>query len=269
MELIPLQRSAAADDVEAEFKALFMKLFKDRLGDSVNDLAMYGMPHIGSIANIERYISADGLAVLRTTTVEQIRYLFHAWRYNNPQRGTAFLSTYLNVLFGPVFTISQLWCHKNAIYPEECLAEYEVKSKGGNFNDYYLTSRLRVDIETNLVPERILRAARTAVAAKFVLELRAAQRILFSYGIAMINSGVTVCRTSGSSTFSQPNVEAAVTVGVATLADGTAVGVWRTSGSATFSQPNVEAETAVGVASATGGSGFTYATGSDAQSHLI
>lgn len=236
MDLIPLQRSAAADDVEAEFKALFLQLYKERLGACVNDLAMYGMPHIGSIANIERYISADGLAVLRTTTVEQIRYLFHAWRYNNPQRGTAFLSTYLNVLFGPVFNISQLWCHKNAVYPEECLADYEVKAKRGNFNDYYLTSRLRVDIETNVVPERVLRAARTAVAAKFVLELRAAQRVLFNYGFAMVSNGVTVCRTSGATTFSQPNVEAGVTVGIA---------------------------------SGTGGSSFTYAAGSDAQSHLI
>ena len=236
MELIPLKRSAAADDVEAEFKALFLKVYQDKLAASVNDLALYGMPHIGSITNIERYISADGLAVLRTTTVEQIRYLFHAWRYNNPQRGTAFLRTYLNVLFGPVFTISQLWFHKNASYPEDCLSEAEVKAIGGNLNDYCLTSRLRVDIETNLVPERILRAARTAVATKFVLEMRAAQSVLFQYGMSVISHGVTVCRTSGSSTFTQPYVQGAVEVGPVTVA---------------------------------GGSHFTYAAGSDAQSHLI
>jgi hypothetical protein len=190
MELIPLQRSAVADDVEAEFKALFLQLYKERVGDGVNELALYGMPHLGSISIIERYVSNDGLAVLRTTTVEQIRYLFHAWRYNNPQRGTAFLGAYLNALFGPVYTISQLWCHKNGTYPTDALSETEITDIGGNMDDYYLTSRLRVDIETPIVPERILRASRTAVAAKFVLELRIAQTI--GLGLLFAAPGRTV-----------------------------------------------------------------------------
>jgi hypothetical protein len=177
MELIPLQRSAVADDVEAEFKALFLQLYKERIADGVNELALYGMPHLGSIGIIERYVSNDGLAVLRTTTVEQIRYLFHAWRYNNPQRGTAFLGAYLNALFGPVYTISQLYCHKDKVYPTDALSLGEIEDIAGNMDDYYLTSRLRVDIQTPIVPERILRASRTAVAAKFVLELRIAQTI--------------------------------------------------------------------------------------------
>jgi len=221
MELIPLQRSAVADDVEAEFKALFLQLYKDRVDPGVNELALYGMPQLGSIDIIERYVSGDGLAVLRTTTVEHIRHLFHAWRYNNPQRGTAFLAAYLNVLFGPVYTIAQLWCHKDGKYPDDCLSEDELKSAGGDFEDYYLTSRLRVDIETDIVPERILRAARTAVAAKFVLELRAALSLNAIYPAGMIASMVTVCRTTGSEIYYPRSVEGPVTVGPAYIAGGT------------------------------------------------
>lgn len=215
MDLIALQRSAVADDVEAEFKALFLQLYKDRVDPGVNELALYGMPHLGSIGIIERYVSGDGLAVLRTTTVEQIRHLFHAWRYNNPQRGTAFLAAYLNVLFGPVYTISQLWCHKDGTYPVDCLDQHEIEAAGGDLEDYYLTSRLRVDIETEIVPERILRAARTAVAAKFVLELRAARRTLSTYRIGIVAYSVTVCRTSGTALYLQPPVEASQAVGPA------------------------------------------------------
>lgn len=196
MELIPLQRSAVADDVEAEFKALFLQLYRERVAPSVNELALYGMPHLGSIGIIERYVSNDGLAVLRTTTVDQIRYLFHAWRYNNPQRGTAFLGAYLSTLFGPVYTITQLWCHKDGKYPTDCLSQGEIADIGGKLDDYYLTSRLRVDIETPIVPERILRASRTAVAAKFVLELRIAKTITLGYSIALPGRSVTVARLS-------------------------------------------------------------------------
>lgn len=195
MKLIPLQRSAAADDVEAEFKELFMQLYQDRLAGSVKELALYGMPQLGSIGLIERYVSNDGLAVLRTTTVEQIRHLFHAWRYNNPQRGTAFLSAYLNVLFGPVSTIDQLWCHKDAMYPTACVSAIEISNAGGDPEDYYLTSRLRVDIDTTIVPQRILRAARTAVAARFVLEIRVAKTLAFNMGIGAIGSAVVAART--------------------------------------------------------------------------
>jgi hypothetical protein len=220
MKLIPLQRSAVADDVESEFKALFLQLFKDHIDEGVSELALYGMPHLGSMGIIERYVSNDGLAVLRTTTVEQIRYLFHAWRYNNPQRGTAFLSAYLNALFGPVFTISQLWCHKDGNYPSDALTQGELEAEGGDLEDYYLTSRLRVDIETEIVPERIMRAARTAVAAKFVLELRAARRTFSRYGVQFIGNSVLVCRTSGTAEYLQPAIESPASVGLATIVGG-------------------------------------------------
>lgn len=199
MKLTPLVRSAEFDEVETEFKQLFLRLYQQRVAPSVNSINLYGMPHLGETKLLEREISKDGLAVLRTTTVEQIRHLFHAWRYNNPQRGTAFLEAYLNALFGSVYTVSQLWCPIAGVYPDDALSEQEITDQGGDLANYFLTSRLRVDIETQVVPERILRASLTAVAARFVLELRTAKRISLAYRIKAPARIVITCRADGSS----------------------------------------------------------------------
>ena len=199
MKLTPLVRSAEFDEVETEFKQLFLRLYQQRVAPSVNAINLYGMPHLGETKLLQREISKDGLAVLRTTTVEQIRHLFHAWRYNNPQRGTAFLEAYLNALFGSVYTVSQLWCPIAGVYPDDALSEQEITEQGGNLANYFLTSRLRVDIETQVVPERILRASLTAVAARFVLELRTAKRLSFAYRIKAPARVVITCRADGSS----------------------------------------------------------------------
>lgn len=220
MKLMPLVRSAEFDDVEAEFKALFMSLYQDHIGDQVDEVALYGMPHIGPDSLVERGLVVDGLAVLRTTTMDQIRHLFHAWRYRNPQRGTKFLAAYLNTLFGPVFTIDQLWCKKAGTYPVDVMSESEMLAAGEKEADYFLTSRLRVDIETEIVPVRILKAARTAVAARFVLELRAARRTRLVFPIGMIAYVVSVTRGSGTSQYQQSAIESSVTVGPASGAGG-------------------------------------------------
>jgi len=199
MKLTPLVRSTEFDEVEAEFKKLFLRLYQQRVAPSVNAINLYGMPHLGETKLLEREISKDGLAVLRTTTVEQIRHLFHAWRYNNPQRGTAFLEAYLNALFGPVYTVSQLWCPIAGTYPDDAMSKQEIEDQGGNLANYFLTSRLRVDIETQIVPERILRASLTAVAARFVLELRTAKAVSFGYRIKAPARMVITCRADGSS----------------------------------------------------------------------
>ena len=239
MELTPLVRSAEFDDVERELKALFISLYKKHIDDEVSEVALYGMPHIGPDSLVERSLVVDGLAVLRTTTMEQIRHLFHAWRYRNPQRGTKFLAAYLHTLFGPVFTIDQLWCKKAGTYPVDVMSEDEMLAAGESEADYFLTSRLRVDIETDMVPERILKAARTAVAARFVLELRAARRVALSYNVMFTGNSVVVCRTTGTAQYLQPPIEAPVSVATATLAGGSnftyseaGIGIEETSGAA-------------------------------------
>lgn len=223
MELLPLVRSAEFDEVESEFKALFLSLYKQHVDDQVTEVALYGMPHIGPDSLVERGLTGDGLAVLRTTTMEQIRHLFHAWRYRNPQRGTTFLAAYLNTLFGPVFTIDQLWCKKAGTYPVDVMTAAEMQLAGEVEADYFLTSRLRVDIETEIVPERILKAAKTALAARFVLELRAAKKVAVNTYLGFVAYGFNVSRIAGTAIYHQPVVESSATVGPAIKSGGTSL----------------------------------------------
>lgn len=223
MDLIPLQRSAEFDEVESELKALFLSIYKKRMAAKVEELMLAPMPNLGGDEAISRALNNDGLAMLRNTASENIRYLFHAWRYRNPQRGTKFLAIYLRSLFGSVFTIAQLWCRKGGVYPKDVMSDQEIIDAGEDFANFFLTSRLRVDIETEIVPERILRAARTAVASRFVLELRAARRTLSTYNIGFIAHSVNVCRTSGTALYNQPPVEAAATVGAASAFGGSSL----------------------------------------------
>lgn len=215
MDLIPLQRSAEFDEFEGELKALFLSLYQQHIASKVRELMLYGTPHLASDEFISRELNNDGLAMLRDTSNEDIRYLFHAWRYRNPQRGTAFLRTYLRALFGDVFTIDQLWCPVGGQYPADAMSSGDMALAGIDKADCFLTSRLRVDIETKIVPERILAAAKTAVAARFVLELRAARRVSMKIRVGLIATSVNILRASGKALYNQPVVQSAVTVGPA------------------------------------------------------
>lgn len=218
MDLIPLQRSAEYDDIERELKALFTLLYQKHIGAKVRELTLYGMPNLGGDDLISRELNNDGLALLRSTSNENIRYLFHAWRYRNPQRGTMFLETYLRALFGDVFTIDQLWCPVAGAdeYPTNAIATSEMARLGLTKADCFLTSRFRVDIATEIVPERILKAAQTALAARFVLELRVARKASTKIPIGIVAYGVQIVRAAGTAIYHQPVIESKATVGPAT-----------------------------------------------------
>lgn len=201
MQLTPLQRSAEYDSIEAQLKALTLRLYQKHLAGKVTELGLSGMPNLASDEFISRELNNDGLAILRDTTDENIRYLFHAQRYRNPQRGTAFLRTYLNALFGPVFTIEQLWCPVDGVYPQDARDSYEMAVAGASYDDHFLTSRLRVDIETMTLPDKIIAAAKTAIAARFVLEMRIARRTRPVLPIAFVAHGLTVSRMKGSTRY--------------------------------------------------------------------
>ena len=199
MTMIPLEKSWAVDQQEDDLRNLTIQLYADTLKEKSDEINVYGAPHIGPFSLIEREVARDGLTVLRTTSSEAIRHLFMAWRFRNPRRGTPFLRTYLQVLFGPVFEIRQLYQKKSEPYPEALASLDEITSSGEAVGDYFLTSRLRVDIETDLVPSRVQQAARTTVAARFVLDLRAARRVATVVSMPHIFRGVAVARTTGSS----------------------------------------------------------------------
>lgn len=185
MTMKPLEHSWEATEIEAELKRLIIDLYKAELEDKADEINVYGAPHIGPFSLIEREIARDGLAVLRTTTEDDIRHLFRAWRFRNPRRGTHFLSTYLRSLFGESFTINQLWQEKNSAYPQGLRLDSDVRGTAKEA-DHYLTSRIQVDIDTEYVPTRLAQVLRTTVAARFVMDVRTAKYGTNELGMALL-----------------------------------------------------------------------------------
>lgn len=195
----PLAQSFANGSIERELQALMIQLYDESLKDTADEINLYGAPHLGPLRLIQRSIAQDGLSVLSQATESGLRYLFKAWRFQNPRRGTHFLETYLRVLFGDVYEINQLWQKKSEPYPSDLRTREEIALNGESESDYFLTSRLRVDLTTDEVPERVIRALRTVVAARLVLEVRISQSARSDFGVGGVMSLVNFFQASGES----------------------------------------------------------------------
>lgn len=218
LPLRPLQASFKATDLEAELAAMFIRLYDETLRETADEINVYGAPHLGKFELVERHVSMDGLAMLRQGDEAGMRYLFKAWRFRNTMRGTAFLRTYLQVLFGPVHDVQQLWQRKSQPYPTAVMSRPEMGYAGELETDYFLTSRLRVDLDTDIVPDRIIQSLRTVIAARFVLQMRLAKFFKTETGVATVIRGVNIIRTEGEA-IPPPGL----VVGVATAFGATSV----------------------------------------------
>lgn len=182
----PLVESFANGTVEDELRQLFMRLYGETLAEKAAEINVYGAPHLGPFSLIERNVTQEGLAVMRQDDEPAMRYLFKAWRNRNPRRGTHFLRTYLRALFGEVYDVQQLHQLKEAPYPTRLLSADELVSAGYSESEAFLTSRLRVDLDTNMVTQRVIRSLQSVVAARFVLTIRMARRARTALGVANV-----------------------------------------------------------------------------------
>jgi len=164
----PWTKASPEAELEAELKDLFIKVYADTMAATADDINVYGAPHLGSFGLVERNIDRDGLSVLRETTEARIRYLFRSWRHLNPERGLHFLRLYLSALFGDAWVAEQLWQRKDQPYPTALATTAEV----GDSRDYFLTSRVRVDVDSEIVPAKILSSLKSAIAARILLTVR-------------------------------------------------------------------------------------------------
>lgn len=199
--LRPLQRSHEATELEAELKDLFIKLYADSMADTADDINVYGAPHLGSFGLVERNIDRDGLSVLRETTEARIRYLFRGFRNRNPERGLHFLRLYLSALFGEAWSADQLWQRKTAPYPTDLVTAAEAASEP---SDFFLTSRVRVDVDSEIVPAKILASLRSAIAARIVLTVRVGRTFSASVGTATLAYNWHVFRIGKYGVFDAP-----------------------------------------------------------------
>lgn len=195
MTMIPLQHSWAATEVEDDLRNLFIKIYTEQLGDKADEINVYGAPHIGPFPLIEREVAKDGLAVLRATEDDAIRFLFSAWRFRNPRRGMHFLKTYLQTLFGSAHEINQMWQTKDGVYPLNLKMDREVRGTDLEAS-HYLTSRVTVDIETNYLTSLLKSALATTVAARILLDVRNARYGMSHLGIGGVATGCAVLKAA-------------------------------------------------------------------------
>ncbi|HEX8590616.1 hypothetical protein [Pseudomonas sp.] len=189
--LVPEENSYAENTVEAELQDIFLALFESVLKDTADEINCYGAPHIGSLDLVRRNLTADGLAVLSSSDEDAIRYLHQAWKFRNPRRGMHFLRTYVQALFGD-YEINQLYQLKTGIYPLNLATEDEISKAGGSLDDYWLTSRVRVRLSTDMVSTQILAALKSTVAARIVLNVQIAKKSLITIGPGLVVGGVLV-----------------------------------------------------------------------------
>lgn len=193
--LFPAAASSEYDAMEAQIKALAMDVFAATLRKPERDINVLGIPHRGSFELIERCIKSDGLALVRGSNENAMRYLFKAWRGRNSRRGLHFLRTYLQLLWSDGWAVNQLWHKKSATYPTALVTAADNPSIADMRVDHYLTSRVNVDIFSvnadSAMVAMVQRALRTVIAARFMLQLRILRISTLNTGIAVIGQAAS------------------------------------------------------------------------------
>jgi hypothetical protein len=146
-QLTPLRYSFVADEIEDELKSLFFDVFDKYLAEQLFDANVLGMPHLGSIDLVKKFINADGLVLLPILfEPNKSRYLYKAWKSQSREgRGLFFLKTYLQVAFPGLWTVEQQMQLKTDPYPTALFD----RSTHENDSDKYLTSRVNITILAN------------------------------------------------------------------------------------------------------------------------
>lgn len=180
--LQPLDASHAADDLEAELKALFMQLFETYVRPDERYTNVLGMPQHGPRALIESSLANDGLSIYRgaDNASGAGAYLLRAWRAQNPKRGLHLLETYLQLLWPNVWSAKQMWQDANGVYTENLATE---ESEGR-----FLTSRVHVTLPGSVTSggdvQAISSGLRASLPARIVMNLAIVGDADFKIGIA-------------------------------------------------------------------------------------
>lgn len=184
-DMAPLRNSFEADAIEAELKGLFLHLFETMIRPAEQATRTLGTPHIGPSAQFQAAVKHDGLALLNTGDESAMRYVFGAWRSNQPRRGLAMLKTYMQLLWPSQWTITQMWQANDSDYPG--LSEVD----GGN---HWLTSRVEASVSGDAAEDlpRMAGALRSVVPARIVLNV-----------VAKTNAGATLRMAAGFSSRTQ------------------------------------------------------------------
>jgi hypothetical protein len=194
-ELIPLQQSHAANEIEAELKNLLITLFQKYLFKDGFDCNVMGIPFEGSYELITKHLINGNIANFDTKRIaeDDMRYLLLAWKYRNGKRGTHFLKSFIKCTWGNEFEIHQLWQDKQTEYPLNLKTTAEIEQLGLNLNDFYLTSRIRISLmqeEARDFPYDIAEMLKNTLPARlFISEI--AKETYLQLGIGLLGDSTT------------------------------------------------------------------------------
>lgn len=160
-KLESLERSYAENKVEEELKALFIRIFSEKLSAQTYDMNVSGAAHLGSFDYVRKVVNSDGLSLLQGDREEAAtRYLYRAWKSRDVNgRGTYFLRTYLQMLFPNLCEVAQLWQEKDAPYPYALHSALDIDVMDGQYvidpETHWLTSRLEIALDLTVATRSI------------------------------------------------------------------------------------------------------------------
>lgn len=227
LPLKPLQASfteTSVNDLEAELRNLFIKLYADMVQEKADTIDVFGMPHLGPLSLQQRLITDDGLTLINNGDEDRIRFLFKAWRHLNPRRGLHFLRCYLDVLWPGVNDAQQVWQKKSEPYPTFLRSVPEMALHSESEDDFFLTSRVRVDLDIGeALAENVIAALRSVLAARYVLDIRIAKFMQVTASAGVVTRGYSVARFDGEA--SSPELVASIEGGYASVFGATSAAI--------------------------------------------
>lgn len=185
--LAPYEQSFAYDQFEQDLKSLFIDVFNELYGDTVEDLHFYGMPQLGSANVVERFTKQDGLAVLRRpdSSDKLMRVIYSTWRSLASKRGFAFLEFILQMLWANQWKIQR-------IYHSIAMADlYPTVATVQPIEESFLTSRIMITLDSDVNFSEVSELAPTLfrlVPANIVAQISSEQPLgdFDNFGIGMV-----------------------------------------------------------------------------------
>lgn len=181
-DLLPLKNSHTANQVEAELNELVVLLYQKYLYERVHDANVSGIPFLGSYELVTNSLVTGNVATFDTSSISDadMRYLLLAYKYRNGKRGIHFLKTFLKCVWGNEFEVNQLWQHKSKTYPLDQKSRNQITEENLNIDDYFLTSRLRISLISEVAQEFPMDVAQmlrnTLPARLFIAEISQEQK---------------------------------------------------------------------------------------------
>jgi len=167
--LSPLINSFENNQIESEFKAMFMALFS-KLSSQYFDATVQATPQLGSSSLVKNMLAYNGLSVLNSSMSEdELKYILKMWLGNNSaRRGLTLIKSYLQVLYPNSIEINQLMQLNNLDYGT---GNIYATDRNIHDTDKFLTSRVEFNLENasiENIQSNLSRLFNDILPAKFV-----------------------------------------------------------------------------------------------------